>query len=328
MSHFKQGIRCTQKAAWTPTQIHWKKDCNEDHQEAQEEKKTTATSSATETGRPSGHTRHGCKKEATVPSPCVPGSQAVEHILQTCPSYNMLRKTPVKTSMQTCPGHNMPRKTPVKTSMQTCPGHNMLRQTPAETSLRTRPGHNMLRKTPVKTSLETCPGHNMLRKTPVKTSLRTRPGHNMLRQTPVETSLETCPGHNMLRKTPVETSLRTRPGHNMLRKTPLQRPPWRHVLATICWGRLNDRWRPPSRQSSAALNRNCRGQLNSPRRQDHPCGQKNEVEEEEKRDNWNIKDATALPTVNNPHSSPASTHNGGCGFPNKTTQLRERSAHL
>ena len=107
-----------------------------------------------------------------------------------------------------------------------------------------------------------------------------------------------------------------------------RRPPWRHVLATICWRRLNDQWRPPSRQSSAALNRNCRGQLNSPRRQDRPCAQKNEVEEEEKRDNWNIKDATALPTFNNTHSSPASTHNGGCSFLNKTTQLRERSAHL
>ena len=107
-----------------------------------------------------------------------------------------------------------------------------------------------------------------------------------------------------------------------------RRPPWRHVLATICWRRLNDQWRPPSRQSSAALNRNCRGQLNSPRRQDRPCAQKNKVEEEEKRDNWNIKDATALPTFNNTHGSPASTHNGGCGFLNKTTQLRERSAHL
>ena len=108
--------------------------------------------------------------------PCVPGSQAVEHILQTCPSYNMLRKTPVKTSLQTCPGHNMLRKTPVKTSLRTRPGHNMLRKTPVETSMQTCPGHNMLRQTPAETSLETCPGHNMLKKTqwPVETSQQTK----------------------------------------------------------------------------------------------------------------------------------------------------------
>ena len=133
-SHFKQGIRCKQSAA--RTQIHWKKDCNEDHPEAQVEKRQPPRPQPPKQVVLLGTPDMAAGKRQWCLYPCVLGNQAAEPILQTCPSYNMLRKThwPVETShADMCwpqhaeedsltrgdlPGHNMSRKSqwPVETS--------------------------------------------------------------------------------------------------------------------------------------------------------------------------------------------------------------------
>ena len=243
--------------------------------------------------------------------------------LQTCPHYNMLRKThwsveaPCRhVPTTTCWGRLTGQwRSPADMSplqhveedslvsggpLQTCPHYNMLRKThwsvevpcrhvPTTTCWgrltgQWRPPEDMSPLQHVEEDslvsggpLQTCPHYNMLRKThwsveapcrhvPTTTCWgrltgQWRPPADMSPLQHVEEDslvsggpLKTCPHYNMLKKThwPVEA-------------------PCRHVPTTTCWGRPTGQWKPPWRPGSLALSSNWKGQINSPGRPYCPC---------------------------------------------------------
>ena len=148
--------------------------------------------------------------------------------LQTCPSYNMLRKTHL--SVETY------RHVPATT----CWGRLTGQWRPTDMSQLQHAEEDSL----VSGDLQTCPSYNMLRKTHL--SLET------YRHVPA-----TCWGRLTCQWRPTDMSqlqhaeedslvtgdLQTCPSY-MLRKTHLSLETYRHVPATTCWGRLTCHWRP------------------------------------------------------------------------------------
>ena len=150
--------------------------------------------------------------------------------LQSCPSYNMLRKTHL--SVET---YRHVRAT-------TCWGRLTCQWRPTDISQLQHAEEDSL----VSGDLQTCPSYNMLRKTHL--SMET---YRHVRAT-------TCWGRLTCRWRPTDMSelqhaeedslvsgdLQTCPSYNMLRKTHLSMETYRHVRATTCWGRLTCQWRP------------------------------------------------------------------------------------
>ena len=206
--------------------------------------------------------------------------------LQTCPSYNLLRKTtgqwrhPANMSqLQPVEEDHWPVETPCRhvpattcwgrpqasgDTLQTCPSYNLLKKThwPVETPCRHVPattfwgritGH--WRQTP----LQTCPSNNLLKKThwPVETD----PPPNMSQLQPVEEdslAIGDRPPTNMSQLQPVRKThwpVETDPPANMSQLQPVEEDHWpvetpcRHVPATICWRRLTGKWRHPADMS-------------------------------------------------------------------------------
>ena len=196
--------------------------------------------------------------------PCRLKNQIAEHVLQTCPRYNMLKKTLASGDL---------------------PADMSQIQHAEEDTGQWRPPS---RHVPDKHAEEdTGQWRPPSRHVPATTCWR--------RHWPVETSLQTCPMY-LLRKIhwPVQTPHESRPSYNMLRRLTGQcRPPMSHVPATTCWedslASADPPWvtsqlqhaekthwpvkTPPCRPSSTTLGRNWRGQLNSPSRQVCPCAQ-------------------------------------------------------
>ena len=225
--------------------------------------------------------------------------------LQTCPSYNLLRKTtgqwrhPANMSqLQPIEEDHWPVETPCRhvpattcwgrplasgDTLQTCPSYNLLRKTtgqwrhPADMS-QLQPVEEDSQAIGVRPPLQTCPSNNLLKKThwPVETdpppnmsqlqpveedslAIGDRPPTNMsqlqpVRKThwPLETDpLQTCPSYNLLGRLTGQwrQTCWGRPPANMSQLQPVEEDHWpvetpcRHVPATTCWGRLTGQWR-------------------------------------------------------------------------------------
>ena len=169
--------------------------------------------------------------------PCRLKNQIAEHVLQTCPRYNMLRKThwPVKTSLQTCPRYNMLKKTLASGDF---PADMSQIQHAEEDTGQWRPPS---RHVPDKHAEEDTgqwrpPSRHVPDKHAEEDTGQWRPPSRHVpattcwrRHWPVETSLQTCPMY-LLRKIhwPVQTPHESRPSYNMLRRLAGQ---WRPPLA-------------------------------------------------------------------------------------------------